>query len=814
MRPLRLDIEGFGTFRDPVTLDFSDSDYFALVGATGSGKTTVIDALCFALYGSAPRWPRRNQVSLAMAPSTGHTRVSLVFENGGHRYAALRVLARAARGQVTTKQSRLIELAPDSAVDGELAEVLDAEIAALADSPDGMTEAVESLLGLSWDHFIQCVVLPQGGFARFLHAPKSERQDLLVSLLGLSVYSRVGQRANQVAKEAAIKAQTLRAEKEKYADVTEEAEISARVRAEKLTRIQADLPQVLAPWLDANRTVAAGAAETRALVELRDALATVAAPPDLPDLATRRTTAVAALSQAVLSTEARETAEAAAEEAAEKAGDPVTWRELVELHIRAATLMTGLTDAEARLTTLEEALEAARQSSTAAVEAEAAAADELEAVRNAHRADELAHSLAAGEDCPVCLQPVPVVPPRPRHQGIAEAEAALRDAKATASTAARALGQVEREHGKTEDEGDRLRTELDKVRASLDGEPTAAEASERLELATRAQAGLIAARKASRAALESQRKADKELKKLEERYTEIGRTLGKLRDRFAEHRPPALTSDHVSDWDAFMDWVREAGATLEAKASERAEEMKQAELVADRGRNEVMEFLASGGIAAPPSLTEVNVSTAVANALTAGQLAVERVEERRAHVARLVADVAEAEQTERLNRGLGLLLSARNFERWMVEEALQSMVIEASATLNELSNGQFELTVDSRQDLLVVDHNDASSQRPVQTLSGGETFQASLALALALSSQIASLSSGGGQLDTILLDEGFGTLDASTLDVVASTLEQLSGGGERTVGLVTHVAALADRVPVRFQVTREGARSRVEKVWT
>ena len=233
----------------------------------------MIDALCFALYGSAPRWPRRNQVSLAMAPSTGHTRVSLVFENGGHRYAAVRVLARAARGQVTTKQSRLIELAPDSAVDGELADVLDAEIAALADSPDGMTEAVESLLGLSWDHFIQCVVLPQGGFARFLHAPKSERQDLLVSLLGLSVYSRVGQRANQVAKEAAIKAQTLRAETEKYADATEEAEKSARVRAEKLARIQADLPQVLAPWLEADRTVAAGAAETQALVELRDALA-------------------------------------------------------------------------------------------------------------------------------------------------------------------------------------------------------------------------------------------------------------------------------------------------------------------------------------------------------------------------------------------------------------------------------------------------------------------------------------------------------------------------------------------------------------
>ena len=72
---------------------------------------------------------------------------------------------------------------------------------------------------------------------------------------------------------------------------------------------------------------------------------------------------------------------------------------------------------------------------------------------------------------------------------------------------------------------------------------------------------------------------------------------------------------------------------------------------------------------------------------------------------------------------------------------------------------------------------------------------------------------GAGQLDTILLDEGFGTLDPSTLDVVTGTLEQLSGGSERTVGLVTHVAALAERVPVRFEVSREGSRSSVTKVW-
>ena len=56
MRPVRLDMDGFASFRDKTVLDFTDADYFALVGATGAGKSTVIDAMTFALYGTVPRW--------------------------------------------------------------------------------------------------------------------------------------------------------------------------------------------------------------------------------------------------------------------------------------------------------------------------------------------------------------------------------------------------------------------------------------------------------------------------------------------------------------------------------------------------------------------------------------------------------------------------------------------------------------------------------------------------------------------------------------------------------------------------------------
>jgi exonuclease SbcC len=94
----------------------------------------------------------------------------------------------------------------------------------------------------------------------------------------------------------------------------------------------------------------------------------------------------------------------------------------------------------------------------------------------------------------------------------------------------------------------------------------------------------------------------------------------------------------------------------------------------------------------------------------------------------------------------------------------------------------------------------------VKTLSGGETFLASLALALALAEGLAQLSAEGRAslaLESLFLDEGFGTLDIETLDVVVSALDALHGG-QRMVGIVTHVRELAERLPARLEVSRQG----------
>src|SRR6202050_1308561 len=110
MRPIILDMLGFASFRDEAHVDFSDADFFALVGPTGSGKSTVIDAMTFALYGSVPRWGHKGMVSLALAPTTARGTVRLVFEVDGQRYVVARELRRMG-SQVNQKAASLERLA-------------------------------------------------------------------------------------------------------------------------------------------------------------------------------------------------------------------------------------------------------------------------------------------------------------------------------------------------------------------------------------------------------------------------------------------------------------------------------------------------------------------------------------------------------------------------------------------------------------------------------------------------------------------------------------------------------------------------------
>ncbi|OUD94133.1 Nuclease SbcCD subunit C [Clavibacter michiganensis subsp. michiganensis] len=167
-----------------------------------------------------------------------------------------------------------------------------------------------------------------------------------------------------------------------------------------------------------------------------------------------------------------------------------------------------------------------------------------------------------------------------------------------------------------------------------------------------------------------------------------------------------------------------------------------------------------------------------------------------------MAEVANAITPEN-TRGttLGTYVLLRRFE---------DVVQAANARLRIMSSGRYELEVSEEREatsrsrktglaLQIRDHVVDRVREPA-SFSGGETFYASLALALGLA-DVVQAEAGGLQLGTLFVDEGFGTLDPETLDAVMSELGRLSSGG-RTVGIVSHVEELKQRVADRIEVRR------------
>lgn len=153
------------------------------------------------------------------------------------------------------------------------------------------------------------------------------------------------------------------------------------------------------------------------------------------------------------------------------------------------------------------------------------------------------------------------------------------------------------------------------------------------------------------------------------------------------------------------------------------------------------------------------------------------------------------------------LRATDRFRAWLLREAFNDLCVGASQRLFDLSQ-RYTLQYDGRN-FCVVDHDNAQEVRRADTLSGGETFLCSLALALELSEQI-QRNSGAVRLESLFIDEGFGTLDGESLETVAEAVETLPMAG-RLVGIITHIDDLTQRLPHRIEVTRETGGSRLEQ---
>lgn len=785
MRPINITLEGFSAYRTRQSLPLHDVEFFSLSGPTGSGKSSLIDAMIFALYGRVPRLGAQ-AVAPVITAGADRARVALEFEVAGNAYVVSRVAERTKTG-ASVKEARLEK----------------ADGTSMASGAGDVTREVENLLRLRFEDFTKTVVLPQGEFARFLYAGSKERRDLLRDLLGLDIYTRMRELANERKSEAAGRASSARSQLESI-DVPEEGDLeAARARLESLERLSTQIRGQLDQMQKIGSELEAEEEKLERLGDSIERLEAIAAPAHLDEMDERL---VAARESEVLAEEAL-TAKQAAAGALEDRLRALPTREAIasarDAHQELAKLderIAGM-DIPAARERVEDAGAVVQRHESELAKARQAA----DAARVNHAAHTVSTTLVVGDPCPVCAQEVGSIPDIAPPPELAEVDRVVEDVSAALDTSREKLQSERARLTEVETRASELATQQEALAKRVAGSPSLddlIEAEKELKAVEQALGEVRSGIEGLETAL---RRARREHEDAAEAVRSVGRALMFAREQVADLKPPHSESDDPTvQWKDFLAWRDTAAEEIaeERRLLARARE-KRAEELAGLRRRLVAELEAAE--VSPEEPYDVQVAREVEVARSS----VDRLEEIVERSAALEKQLEEAAETEAVAGALANHLRANGFERWLMAGAITGLVAGANELLSQLSGGGYSLESDEEGSFRIIDHRNADEIREVATLSGGETFLVSLALSLSLAETLSA--TGGSGLDAIILDEGFGTLDEESLDVVAAVLEELAGRG-LMVGVITHVKELAARAPVRYQVTREPEGSKVEEV--
>lgn len=868
MRPERLRISAFGPYAGEEDLDFSalgNHTLFLICGPTGAGKSTILDAMCYALYGKTSGAVRSGED--LRSNYVGYDRKTYVefdFAIGDRHYRIYR-----SPTQLLERQKGDRSKPVEHKGKADFYEIDEEGKEKAHITSKGVDSAVEKLLGVGLEQFRQIILLPQGDFRKLLLPDSSDRQKIMEQLFQTGIYLAFEKRLQEETQKLKTEysrgelqrttlLETCRSESEE--ELEKQAEINEKVLKEKETEfMQADKEQqvFLRAYDEAN--VLHGAflrletAETalkrmeekrKEKEELRGHIKMIRAAQSVTkewseavNAKKQQRTAAETLEKAAADLPVKEKAKAEAEQALalfEK--EKPKQKERIEMkgkleQYRNPSRSYGTAKREAeRLAGIyavkQKEAERLREQVSAA-EKKAAEDKKNWLCRNRifmeGQAFVLAEKLTDGQPCPVCgslSHPAPAAAGEDRitEKDVKDAERQMHlSENAEKKIRHEAEAYQAKELAAAKESADKAMTVLSELEKNL---PAAYRDSLALEKEIKdLETRILSFEKSLEQAEEKRKNAETIYQALKEQKELLEKQAGEFL-KVSEEKNRILkikvAEAGFTDWFECSRYMKEV-PQLEAyendlKIYDQSVHVEEEKIKGEKEKTagktkpdmndwnekrlKLLESMKRFAAEKAEKETELKKQKETLKKLYQLKETQKEISEKYSLVAHLW-EIAQGKET-------GI-----NLERFVLGALLDAVTEKANLRLMEMSGNRYELLrkrgerSDGRKkaglDLEVFDGNTGRA-RPAATLSGGETFLASLSLALGLADVVQEYA-GGVHLDAMFIDEGFGSLDSESLDLAMKTLQELKGQN-RLIGLISHVGGLEERIPAKLRVTK------------
>lgn len=869
MKPIQLVLSAFGPYVERTVIDFSalgEEGLFLIAGDTGAGKTTIFDAISFALYGEASGGKEKRKSKSFHSDYVSdqtETYVELTFRHRGETWWIRRNLE---YQRPAKKKKDGMETTTRQAADAQMRnEDTGEEILRM----DDVNRRVRELLGLTQDQFTQTVMIAQGDFLKILTASSDDRKKLFRDLFHTNLYvdlqSRLQEKNRACADEQKALEQVIlsaegridpeaefaereillsycgqiqhtdalcallarlieqekaaqeqaRAQKKEAADQIG-ALIAAVTEGERVNRDFAD-------WEGKRARLAALTARQGEIDAQRAALAAARRAQQLEtdEALMRRTRRDMDAQRAALS-EAQ-----AALEQAEKAL-PETETRMKEAESRGGEIHALLAQAKqmedclpvlGEVERLKAALDTQKRELQRLTEDSSRAQAAYTAAQNSYylsQAGLLARELKAGQPCPVCGStahpcPAQITPETVTRQALEQAAQRRETAEKAQSDAATRLAENRVALDEREGRLRALKIGADETRQRLAARidathQAAADRQREIDAARSAYQALDKRKTAAQSAVDAAQKQlaalEKDLRAQTEAF-EQKRAAHGFEDE-ASYRLAKRTNADIERLDREIRNYDEQKRTLAAQSRELEEKLS------GRQRTDLAALQNRRAAALDRQAKAENAEKAMVRKLTLHESAEREIRQANAAIQKKRGKWQIIQELYTCCAGIaaGNPRAKLTFEAYVQQYYFRFVVAAANKRLTRLTDGMFTLRVmreaanrvsQSGLDLEVLDRSTGQA-RDVSTLSGGESFLASLALALGLSDAVQS-QSGQIRMDAMFIDEGFGSLDENALRSSIDVLLELADG-KRLIGIISHVQELEERIDKQIVVTK------------